>query len=136
MEGLLECLEEKRKLLGELHAEVQRQAAFIAAGDLDGLQASIEARQRLMDAIDRIDGRLPRQAGSSAFSGDAKASKLLEEIGSLLGEIIAADNENRKNAGALAESIMSGLRETRAEKSLLAYAVSPPAESKFVNRKG
>lgn len=136
MEGLLVSLEEKAKLLEALLAETQSMAGIIAKGDLEGLKDSVAARQALIGGIDSLDGRIREGSGLSSLSGDERAQKQLARIGDLLRQIRLQDDENVKNAGALAQSFMAGLKETNAEKSLLAYSAAGPAGSKFVNKKG
>jgi hypothetical protein len=136
MDGLLKSLEEKRSLLKELLEQVRKQAGIIGLKDLEGLRESIEARQALMDRIDAVDGRIPKGSGTSASSGETGSAALRAEIKALLGDIRTLDDENVRNAGALVESLMTGIRETNAEKNLLAYSAGPPAGSKFVNKKG
>jgi hypothetical protein len=131
-----ELLREKKALLETILCETKRQGGLLAGSDLDGLGDSIRARQACMDAIDRIDGRIRDGFGLSPFSGDAGAACLLAGIEALLKSIREADGENKKNAGELAASFMTGLKETNAEKNLLAYASPPPEGFRYVNKKG
>jgi hypothetical protein len=131
-----ELLREKAALLETLLRETRRQSALLARSDMEGLGGSIKARQACMDAIDRIDGRIREGIGFSSLSGDAGAADLLSGMEALLKIIREADGENRKNAGKLAATFMSGIKETNAEKNLLAYAAAAPAGFRYVNKKG
>jgi hypothetical protein len=132
MDDLLGCLSEKAALLGTILDETQKQGDLLARGDLDGLGVTIEARQACMDAIDALDKRI----GQAGNPGNAATRKLGDTIGALLRQIMEIDAVNNLLANKLAATFMSGIRETNAEKSLLAYQSQGNIGSKFVNREG
>lgn len=134
MKELERYLAEKTRLLKRVLTETERQRELIAQRDLEGLASSIDDRQAVMDEIDALDGSIRMGRGASSGAGYIESAR--KEIETILAEIIGKDAENRKNAGAFAGTLMTGIRETNIEKSLLAYQAAPVSGSRFVNRKG
>jgi hypothetical protein len=132
MAALTGLLGEKLALLSRILAETEAESRAIACADLDGLCASLEARQALMDAVDALDGRI---AAATAGGGGA-AQSLRAEMGGLLRRIAALDGENRRRAGELAGTFADDTRQIKAQKSLKAYLPEAGGESRFVNREG
>ncbi len=122
-------LGQKLALLHSLLVETEKQKSLIEANDLEGLVASLEARQAQMEAIDGLDRRIamiPPEAGQ----GQAN------EIYDVLEQLVKLDRENRRKASVMAEALKTDSREVAVLRSMKAYAVPVDRSSKFVDKEG
>jgi hypothetical protein len=131
MGGTERLLAEKLRLARGLLAEAERESAFIAGGDLDGLSKSIDDRQALLDEMIA----LAKKIGDGPPAGPAE-SKLKGEIDGVLAEILRRDDENRRRATDKLGELVSGIKESNAAKTLKAYQRPPGAGFRYVNKKG
>lgn len=131
MEELERLLQDKLRLLKDVHAETDKQSGFIARQDSEGLLKSVADRQARMDEIDALEARI----GGNAHAGQA-VSRLRDEIAAELRDIIRKDDENRRNAGGMAGELVSGIRESNTAKTLKAYQSPHGAGYRYVNKKG
>ncbi|MCG3180684.1 MAG: hypothetical protein BIFFINMI_03047 [Phycisphaerae bacterium] len=106
-EELLDLLHRQHKLYQELHRLAQQQRSLIAAEDPSGLLAILSSRQRLIDQLSRINSRLePVRADwkriEQRLSTEQRktAGRLVEQVGQLLAEILAADEADSRTLSA------------------------------------
>jgi hypothetical protein len=132
-DALAQCLEEKKAQLVRLLAETRAQADILANRDVEGLQKSIAQRQETINSFIAADARMKKAHGDPKSE---QAALLRSGIDSLVKEIRALDEENLKSAEALKAELAAGVRSTRAQKNLLAYAGKPTRTNRYLNKKG
>lgn len=117
----------KLELYRQILAETEKQSRLIDENDLDGLCASLEARQALMDAVD---------GQNAAAAGAAAPPELRREMAGVLQSIDSLDRENRHKVESLAGNLSSGFREVKAQRSIMAYAQPAGTGARFVDKEG
>jgi cob(I)alamin adenosyltransferase len=145
---MIEILERKKMLLGEMMALTEEQASAINADTLDRLEEIIEEKQRRIDEIDKLDEEfvvcmeklkeaygIKRLDDPGMCPGFPQAEKLKEitgEIFSLISGISEAEKANAVKCKKLLEQLGSKIREINQGKKInKAYNSPPPGVASF-----
>ncbi|MGE5613321.1 MAG: flagellar protein FlgN [Bacillota bacterium] len=144
---MIEILERKKMLLGEMMTLTEAQASAINADTLDRLQELVEEKQRRIDEIDKLDeefeiylDRLKKAYGikrlddpdAPAFPQAEKLKEVTGEILSLVSRISEAEKANNVKCRELLEQLGSQIKKINQGKKINnAYNTPPPGVSSF-----
>jgi hypothetical protein len=144
---MIEILERKKTLLGDMMTLTEAQASVINADTLDKLQEIVEEKQRRIDEIDKLDEefgiyleRLKKEFGIKrlddpdvpAFPQAEKLKEVTGEILSLVSRISEAEKTNSVKCKELLEQIGSQIKKINQGKKInKAYNSSSSGFSSF-----
>jgi len=103
---LLELLHQQHALYKQLHQLARQQRKLVAAEDPTALLNILSERQKLIDELAAINARLEpvrsdwRRIEQALTTEQRKTASLVEQVGQMLAEILAADEADSKTLSA------------------------------------
>lgn len=114
---LAAALAEQRACYEEMLAIAEGQRETLLSGDPDALMDLVRRKQRVMERLERIDRRMEGARDRWAGERDAAATELraevdrrVDDVGTLLSRLIAAEEEGARMAGAMRDETLSRLK--------------------------
>lgn len=143
--GLIRLLTQQRDLYVQLKSLSDQQAALIAGGETERLLGLLAQRQRMVDALTRLNRdlagyrkQMPDLQADLPLADRERVRALMDEVDELLHAIIEQDDRDRRQLQAAQKQVGAQLSHAaRGGAAMQAYRAAPRSvDPRFTDRQG
>ncbi|MEX2672221.1 MAG: flagellar export chaperone FlgN [Phycisphaeraceae bacterium] len=140
---LIELLEEQRVIYDQLVGLSEKQSGFVDSGDAESLLAVLAQRQKLIDHLTQINGRIepfkqnwPKLWAELDGDSQARVQNLIDKVQALLDRIVEQDERDRAALSDHRDRIGAQVKQAHAGSAVnRAYGASA-ADAQYTDQRG